>query len=122
LHANAVAWREGRKTFDFTVQGAQYKKLPVVQYRVWCRERLQEHFAAVPTASRSAVENILRDAGALEPLMRDGVIKSHLHDTDTPPLCRPRKVALGDKLSRYLIGTHWHAPRATLLAKKTRSS
>lgn len=122
LHANAVAWREGKRTFDFSVQGVQYKNLPVVQYRVWCRERLQEHLASVPAASRAAVEKILGTAGGLEPLMRDGVIKSHLHDNDTPPLCRPRKVAIGDKLSRYLIGTHWHAPRATLMAKEKQSS
>jgi hypothetical protein len=64
---------------------------------------------------------IMRNAGALEPLMRDGVIKSHLHDGDSPPLCHPRKVALGDKLSRYLIGTHWHAPRATLMAKQNKT-
>ncbi|TXH03280.1 MAG: glutathione S-transferase [Nevskiaceae bacterium] len=112
LHANAVAWREGRKTFDFSVQGVTYRKLPVVQYRVWCRERLQDHWQAVLAAARGAVEQRLRDAGALEPLLRDGRIASHLHERDTPPLCAPRPVALGDKLYRYLIGTHWHGPRA----------
>ena len=122
LHANAVAWREGHKTFGFEVQGVQYKKLPVVQYRVWCRERLQDHLAAVPANARAAVEAILREAGALEPLMRDGRIASNLHTTDAPPVCKPRKVALGDKLSRYLIGTHWHAPKATLKAGQTKVS
>lgn len=122
LHANAIAWRDRKRSFDFEVQGVKYRKLPVVQYRVWCRERLQEHLAAVPPASRAVVEKILGDAGALEPLMRDGVIKSHLHDNDAPPLCRPRKVGFADKVSRYLIGTHWHAPRATLIAKENPSA
>ncbi|HWU68000.1 MAG TPA: glutathione S-transferase [Stenotrophobium sp.] len=114
LHANAIAWREGRKTFDFSVQGVTYRKLPVVQYRVWCRERLQAHWQCVPDDARAAVECVLRDAGAWEPLFRDGVIASDLHDEDTPPLCRPRRVSWSDRLIRFINGTHWHAPRPRL--------
>jgi glutathione S-transferase len=112
LHANAVAWREGRKTFDFEVQGTQYRRLPVVQYRVWCRERLQQHLQNVTASARAAVERMLSEAGALEPLLRDGVIASGLHAHSTPPLCSPRRVSLGDKLVRFVAGTHWHAPKA----------
>ncbi|MGH8505387.1 MAG: glutathione S-transferase family protein [Stenotrophobium sp.] len=114
LHANAIAWREGRKHFDFSVQGVTYRKLPVVQYRVWCRERLQAHWQNVPDSARDSVERVLRDASAWEPLFRDGVIASGLHDGDTPPLCRPRRVSWSDRLTRFITGTHWHTPRASL--------
>lgn len=110
LHANAVAWREGRKTFDFAVQGVTYRKLPVVQYRVWCREQLQIHLEQVPANSRAAVERVLQAAGALEPLLRDGRIESGLHANGTPPLCTPRQISWNDKLVRFITGTHWHTP------------
>lgn len=111
LHANAVAWREGRKTFEVEIQGTLYRKLPVVQYRVWCRERLQTHWENVPANVRPAVESILRETGVLEPLLRDGRIASGLHADNTPPLCTPRRISLSDKLVRFITGTHWHAPK-----------
>ena len=113
LHANAIAWREGRKTFDVEIQGAHYRNLPVVQYRVWCRERLQHHWEHLPASCRTEAEHILRTHGILEPLLRDGFIQSGLHANGTPPVCTPRKISLGDKLTRFITGTHWHTPSAT---------
>jgi glutathione S-transferase len=85
LHANAVAWREGRRRFDVSLQGTAYRSLPVVRYRVWCRERLQDHLDAVPAASRTAVRDALDRAGALEPLLRDGRIESGLEKAERLP-------------------------------------
>lgn len=121
LYANAVAWREGRKTFDFTVQGTTYRRLPVVQYRVWCRERLQAHWDNVPAVARTAVEQLLRDSGAWEPLFRDGRIASGLHTDGTQPLCQPRAVSWAERLIRFAVGTHWHTPRASLRAPSPQS-
>lgn len=92
LHANAVAFREGRRVFDWTVQGVTYRATPVVQYRVWCRERLQASLAALPEGAGTAVRARLERAGALMPLLRDGSIASGLHPSDgpPPPLCAPR--------------------------------
>ena len=90
LHANAIAWRDGRRRFDCDVQGAPYRALPAVRYRVWCRERLQDHFEALPSDAQPAARQLLEAHGCWEPLWRDGRIPSHLHDHDTPPLCRPR--------------------------------
>jgi len=110
LHANAVAWREGRRHFDFEVEGVVYRKLPVVQYRVWCRERLQQHLADVPATARTAVEKLLAEADALEPLVADGRIDSGLYRDVTPPLCRPRVVGRVETLRRFFTGTHWRFP------------
>jgi glutathione S-transferase len=112
LHANAVAFREGRRYFDFAVQGVTYRRLPVVEYRVWCREQLQKHYAVVPENARAAIDDQLRSNGCLEPLLRDGRIESGLYAGLTPPVCQPRQVGMGEKISRYFTGTHWRMPKA----------
>ena len=78
LHANALAWRAGEKRLDYTVQGVRYASCPVVRYRVWCRERLQDHFEALPEEGREAVRKLLESCGTWEPLWRDGRIASGL--------------------------------------------
>lgn len=109
LHANAVAWRDARRRFDWEVQGVRYRRTPTVQYRVWCRERLQEHFEALPEALKARVRGRLEALGAWEPLWRDGVIHSHLHDGGDPPVCRPT----GDGMAQGRRGwTAWNRPGA----------
>jgi len=110
LLANAIAWREGRRTFDFTVQGVTYRSVPTVQYRVWCREQLQRRLAEIPAASKPAVEQRLQRHGCLAPLQAEGVIASHLHDGASPPVCTPTSVGRFDLLWRSITGTHWHKP------------
>ncbi len=113
LHANAHAWRDGRRTFDLGIQGTRYRNLPVVQYRVWCRERLQTHLEALPAGVRTAVESTLAAHGCLAPLLKDGRIESRLH-SGSPPVCRPRRVGLLEKIGLYFTGTHWQVPRLNL--------
>jgi glutathione S-transferase len=117
LHANALAWREGRTRFDFSIQGAHYRGLPVVQYRVWCRERLQQHYAALPEEARPPVDELLSAGGALQPLLADGRIDSGLYADTQPPLCRPRPVGALERLRRFITGTHWQVPGATRPAR-----
>lgn len=112
LHANAIAFREGRRRFDIEVQGVRYRNLPVVEYRVWCREQLQRHYAAVPEAARAAVNRELNAGGCLEPLLRDGSIESGLYTGLAPPVCKPRRIGASERVSRYFTGTHWRMPRA----------
>ncbi|MDH3211886.1 MAG: glutathione S-transferase [Myxococcales bacterium] len=109
LHANAAAWRDGLRRFDWEVQGVRYRRTPVVQYRVWCRERLQEHFEALPEAAKTPVRDRLEASGAWKPLWRDGVIRSRLHDDGEPPVCRPPEV--GGSLRRR-GWTAWNRPGA----------
>jgi glutathione S-transferase len=112
LHANAVAWRSGARRHDFTVQGATYRDVPVVRYRVWCRERLQDHFEALPDPERSAVRAELERTGAWEPLWRDGRIASGLFADAAPPVCSPSRGVRG--LRRLLPEDPWNpapAPR-----------
>jgi len=91
LHANAAAWRDGRRRFDVRIGDVTYRDLPCVRYRVWCRERLQQHFQALADEARPAVREALEACGAWEPLWRDGEIPSHLHEGEVPPECRPAR-------------------------------
>jgi len=100
LHANAIAYREGQRRFDSTVHGTTYRSTPVVRYRVWCRERLQQHFTDLPEAAKPEVEETLRRYDAWEPLWRDGAIASRLHEGGAPPLSRPPRRSLFARLRR----------------------
>lgn len=112
LAENACAWGGRRRHFDLSVQGASYKNLPTVQYRVWCRERLQDHFEALPEEAKPEVEKTLRAHGCWEPLWQGGRIASNLHAGNTPPLCRPRKVGGAERVRRYFSGIEWNLPGA----------
>jgi glutathione S-transferase len=102
LHANAAAWRNGRRRFNYRVQGTTFYDCPAVRYRVWCRERLQDHFEALPEPGRAAVRELLERCGAWEPLWREGRIASDLHRgggepaVRQPPAWRERLAALRD--------------------------
>jgi glutathione S-transferase len=89
LHANAVAWRAGRRRLDYTVQGVTYRNCPVVRYRVWCRERLQDHVEAVPEEQRGGLRELLEGCGVWEPLFRDGRIVSGLPAGGDATVCQP---------------------------------
>jgi glutathione S-transferase len=119
LHANAAAWRSGARRHDFTVQGVTYRGVPVVRYRVWCRERLQDHFEALPEAVKPAVREELERGGAWEPLWRDGRIASHLFDGVPPPVCPPAPHT-GGALRGLLPEDPWNpAPRRPVAAARS---
>jgi glutathione S-transferase len=113
LHANAKAWQEGREHFSLTIQGTTYQRLPTVQYRAWCRERLQERFLALPEEVQAKMQAFLEEKQCWKPLWRDGVMPSMLHSDTQPPFCRPRKVGRLEKLWMYFTGTHWEVPHTT---------
>jgi hypothetical protein len=113
LHANAMAWQSGRKRFDFAVQNVVYRNLPVVQYRVWCRERLQDQFEALAPDARGSVRSMLEARGAWEPLWRDGKVPSHLHDGSTPPVCQPPQLGWRERVRALVLGTTWESAKSS---------
>lgn len=68
LNANARGWAACSERHDAVVQGVAYRDLPVSQYRVWCLERLREHFAAVPDEAKAIVHARLEAHGCWGPL------------------------------------------------------
>jgi glutathione S-transferase len=118
LHANAMAWKNGRGRFDFAVQDVVYRNLPVVHYRVWCRERLQDRFEALAPEAGEPVRATLEAAGAWEPLWRDGKILSHLHDGSTPPVCRPPRLGWRERVRALVWGTTWERAAGNVAGRR----
>lgn len=107
LKDNALAYKEGLKTFNCTVQGVTYKNLPVYPYRVWCREKIQEDFLNLPETNKKEVEALLNKYDCLKPLLSGGTISSNLHKFNQPPFCPKKSPSLFKKLKLALFGTAW---------------
>jgi len=59
LASNAAAYDAGQARFEMAVQGCQYRDMPVSRYRVYCLERLREHYQALDAAGQDAVKSLL---------------------------------------------------------------
>jgi glutathione S-transferase len=114
LHRNALAWKTGKARFDFETQGVVYPALPVVHYRVWCREELQRGFNESPEGTKEKVREILNPFGGLDALFEDGPVTSGLAQEFILPL-QKRKRPLGPfrALRLRFIGTPWDLPKAS---------
>ncbi len=108
LHWNALAWQAGERHFNFETQGVTYPALPVVHYRVWCREELQRWFQQSPEGAKNEVKDHLSQLGGLDALFEDGTITSNLANEFILPL-EQRKRPLGPlrTLKLRLTGTPW---------------
>jgi glutathione S-transferase len=71
LSANVAAVRSGRKRFTVEIDGIRYEGARYSRYRVWCLQRLREHFAALPVDAQPEAEALLKNTGCWEPLWRD---------------------------------------------------
>jgi hypothetical protein len=91
LCANAEDFAAGRSRHDATIQGEQYRKLPVSQFRVWCLERLRAHFEALPDETRAQAQALLERHGCWEPLWRIEQLESRYNPDWQVPF-RGRKV------------------------------
>ena len=67
LAKNAEAYAADAAKFEVTVQGCQYRDLPVSRYRVYCLEQLRAAFSRLDAGSQEAVRALLStpEAGVL---------------------------------------------------------
>jgi len=80
LHQNALAFRDGKRRFDYKGQSLSFSGTVTTHYRVWCREQLQAEFSALSEENQSRVTLLFERAGGLDSLHQDGVIKSELDE------------------------------------------
>ncbi len=112
LCSNALAWRAGEKHFDFMSPDVVYPSLPVVHYRVWCREELQRRFRESPETAREKVQDLLEPFGGLDALFRDGTVPSGLDREFVLPLeGEKRPLGLVRRLKLQFMGTPWDLPK-----------
>ncbi len=91
LNANARAWQQGLERFDPRMQGVQYSKVPVSQYRVWCLEQLQRHAKSLPDEPKTTVQSRLQESGCWEALFEIDHPNSRYDEASEVPF-RGRKV------------------------------
>ncbi len=86
LAVNAEAYSMNARRFDHPVGGVVYRHQRTDRYRVWCRERLHEHFKALPDEVQTRAEETLREHGCQESVWRDEPIASNYAPKGRPPL------------------------------------
>lgn len=110
LTANAKAHAAGQKRFDITLEDVTYRKLPVVEYRVWCRKVLQDHYEMLPESARRKIGRTLAEHGC-DQLWDGGHVNAGQTGLERLPHCTPVKVGTAGKLWWYFTGTAWHRRR-----------
>jgi glutathione S-transferase len=110
LDANAQAWASGARRFDLMLRRATYPSMPVVRYRVACREQLLKAHAALDNAARRSVHARLEASGVAAWLRSATPIASGLDVEFEMPLSRRYAPARGWHGLRLLGGTPWDMP------------
>jgi len=115
LQANAEAWSQKKRTFDHETAGIVFRRLPVVHYRVWCREALQHQWDKLNPTAKQRVETTMGGAGCLAALTTGGRIDSGLsaHYTTLPMPKRERRPGWRGALTLKLKGTPWDLWKAS---------
>jgi hypothetical protein len=91
LDANARAFASGRKSFEVDIENCRYS-LPVHAYRVWCLERLQRLFRALPEESAGEVRALLERTGALAPFLAAAEARSGFDPDGRAPFFTPSRL------------------------------
>ncbi|HUS25244.1 MAG TPA: glutathione S-transferase family protein [Candidatus Binatia bacterium] len=110
LDANAQAYARGARRFDLALRDARYPRMPVVRYRVACREQLLKEYAALDPAARVSVDQRLRASGVAGWLAQAKPIASGLDREFVMPLAQRYPPARGWYGLRLYRGTPWDIP------------
>lgn len=74
LCANNEAVSAGQRRFDAEIDGVQYRGARWSLYRVWCLQRLRDHFNALSETDRNLARKLLEQHNCWEPLWRHAVL------------------------------------------------
>lgn len=110
LDANAEAYARGARRFDLQFGAAQYPSMPVVRYRVACREQLLRAYSALDADAAQAVHERLAASGITDWLRTAKPIASGLDAEFELPLAQRYPPARGIYGLRMLRGTPWDLP------------
>lgn len=114
LDANAEAHAQGARRFDLQLDDARYPAMPVVRYRVACREQLLKAHAALDADAKQRVQQRLAGSGIAEWLLHARPVASGLDAEFELPLAQAYPPARGFYGLRLLRGTPWDLPRPPL--------
>ena len=80
LHQNALAFRDRKNRFDFRSETFTFGNTVTTDYRVWCREVLQQRYRLLAADARHRIDQLFSSAGGLGALEADGVIASGMNE------------------------------------------
>ena len=83
-HRNAMAFKDGKTMFVWR-NGGQDFRVPVVQYRVFCRMKLQQLFNSLDQTSQTRVQQLLQELDCWELLWKDGLVEAEPECGTEPP-------------------------------------
>lgn len=91
LHQNALAFRDGKKRFDYKGKHFQFNRTVTTHYRVWCRQELQREFSLLNSVDKERIDELFQAFGGISSLHHDGIIDSGLSEQFQLPI-DPRSV------------------------------
>lgn len=110
LDINANAFARGERRFDLVLNDARYPGMPVVRYRVACREQLLRAYRQLCAESRRVVQKRLETSGIKDWLETRAEIPSGLDAEFELPLKQHYPPARGWHGLKLLRGTPWDLP------------
>jgi glutathione S-transferase len=110
LDANATAYHAGARRFDLVLADARYPRMPVVRYRVACREQLLLAWQRLRPDDQQRVAARLQACGVADWLQRATIVPSGLDAEFVLPLEARYPPARGWHGLKLLRGTPWDLP------------
>ncbi|GAA5315426.1 MAG: hypothetical protein AseanaTS_06310 [Candidatus Pelagadaptatus aseana] len=104
LQANAKAFDEGKTRFDFSCDAVHLKKLPVVQYRCYCLQMLEQQYQSLSEPERQSVDQLFAPFGEL---LLNSHTESGLVEELQLPLKPRGEIGLREKFHAFFVGTPW---------------
>lgn len=104
LQKNAESWGQGKRKFTYESTKVTLHNIPVVHYRVYCLEMLENQYQSLDTDTRACVDKLFAPYGALTlgSKTHSGLIEEY-----QLPL-RPRgQTGFLENLSVFFFGTPW---------------
>lgn len=80
LQQNALAFNQEQKRFDYHGETFVFKRTKTTNYRVYCRQVLQQEFNALGEQDQQRINDLFESHGGLDALHADGVIDSGMTD------------------------------------------
>ncbi|MEC7512602.1 MAG: glutathione binding-like protein [Pseudomonadota bacterium] len=85
LKANAEAFRDGERRFDFVGKNHSFRRTKTTFYRVWCLEILQRHYRALNARDKAHVDGLFAPVGRISKILNARQISAGMDDLFAMP-------------------------------------
>ena len=106
-----MAFKAGKKRFDYAANGLELPQTVTTDYRVWCRQELQREFQRLSEADQKRVTEYLAPHGGVEALFADGEIDAGMDEDLTIPFPERAPQSLFTLLKIWAFGTARNVPK-----------